>query len=150
MGKPTFVALLSLIEAQLDQDPWLGYQTLLALIQLVKSEPTYQGYVPLLQSMHVSYASRIRPTLLNPLPITVYRQQPLSIRLDVGRLPSSQMNLLVNGQTHQPSQTSPELVFTIPHDGLEPLPIQVRVQDHVVLDVALTFTSPVEMDHLGI
>jgi hypothetical protein len=150
MGKPTFIALLTLIEDQLDQDPWLGYQTLLELLQFVKADPAYQTYVAMLESLERSYSLRIQPKLLTPLPIKKYHQQPLEIRFDVGRLPTANIDLFVQGQPLQPIQVSPDVVFSIAYDGLLPLPIQLRVNDQMVANVELTFTSPVEMDNLGI
>jgi hypothetical protein len=150
MGKPTFIALLTLIEDQLDQDPWLGYQTLLELLDFVKADPAYQSYVAMLESLERSYSTRIQPKLLTPLPITKYYQEPLQIRFDVGRLPTTNMDLFVQGQPLQPIQRSPEVVFSIAYEDLLPLPIQLRVNEHTVANVELTFISPVKVDDLGI
>jgi hypothetical protein len=150
MGKPTFIALLTLIEDQLDQDPWLGYQTLLELLDFVKADPAYQSYVAMLESLERSYSTRIQPKLLTPLPITKYYQEPLQIRFDVGRLPTTNMDLFVQGQPLQPIQRSPEVLFSIAYEDLLPLPIQLRVNEHTVANVELTFISPVKVDDLGI
>ena len=150
MGKPTLVDLLTLIEGQLDQDPWLGYQTLLELVKLVKSETTYQRYVPMLMDMETSYTKRMQPTLLTPLPITLYRQQPLQLTFEVGRLPMEKIDGVVNGQVLKPSHTGSVLAFEFAHDGVSTLPMTLRVEAHVIATFALTFTSPVEMDNLGI
>ena len=150
MGKPTLISLLTLIEGQLDQDPWLGYQTLLELVQFVKTDSAYQGYVAMLESMERSYATRIQPKLLTSLPMTKYREQPLLIRFDVGQLPTDHLDLIVQGQSRQPIQVNPEVVFSLEYEGLLPLLIQFRIKDHTVANIELTFTSPVEMDNLGI
>ena len=150
MGKPTLFDLLTLIEGQLDQDPWLGYQTLLELVKLVKSEPTYQRYVPMLMDMETSYTKRMQPTLLTPLPITLYRQQPLKLTFEVGRLPMEKIDGVVNGQVLKPSHTGSVLSFEFAHDSVSTLPMTLRVEAHVIATYALTFTSPVEMDNLGI
>jgi hypothetical protein len=51
MGKPALLELLNLIELRLEDDPILGYQTLLELIEFVGNASEYQSYLPMLTSI---------------------------------------------------------------------------------------------------
>jgi len=150
MGKPALLELLNLIELRLEDDPVLGYQTLLELIAFVKSDAQYQGYVPILQSIESTYQAKVMPQLKNSLPIPYFQGQTIKL--------SFQMPPLLKNSIRFESENKIELNFT--QENLVEISFQPSnssaikltcYQDKTPLQTyVITLAPPVEMDNLGL
>jgi hypothetical protein len=150
MGKPALLELLNLIELRLEDDPILGYQTLLELIEFVGNASEYQSYLPMLTSIQEAYQAKFLPRLLTPLPIPYFHGQMIDL---VFNIPSSlHSNIRFESTTicsiksihGEQVEVQCQPVKSMPFD-LDCLTGNIKLHSFMI-----TLVPPVEMDNLGL
>jgi hypothetical protein len=150
MGRPALLELLNLIELRLEDDPVLGYRTLLELIAFVKSDAQYEAYVPILQSIESTYQAKVMPQLMTSLPIPYFQGQTIKLSFQIPSFLKNSLRFESENKiefnytqenlvelSFQPASSS-VTKLTCYHDKT---PLQTYV---------ITLAPPVEMDNLGL
>jgi len=150
MGKPALLELLNLIELRIEDDPMLGYQILLELIEFVGNTSEYQLYLPMLTSIQETYQAKLLPRLLTTLPIPYFHGQmidlvfhiPLSLHSNI-RFESTTLCGVKSIHGEQVEVQCQPLTST-------PFYLDCLTGNIKLHSFMITLVPPVEMDNLGL
>jgi hypothetical protein len=150
MGKPSLLVLLDLIETRLEDNPGLGYLTLLELIQFVKGYPQYQGYLPTLEKIQLSYQEKVIPVLITPQPMPYFKGQSVLIRMKKPPLQNLSFTFQADVKFNSKSLENSLIEIECEPMDQKSFTLTYLIDNQPIHRYMITLTSPVEMDNLGL